>query len=118
MPLQTKILWSPGKGTSIKYVTLFWINFEPPLLVTLCHTSRNLLKNVTHLGPPTFSSTCIHSYILTSLQKVCLSSRGFLFGEFCPGCFVWKVLSGVVLFVPPSVTIHLLQQKVKHHFQF
>src|SRR6218665_2726723 len=36
-------------------------------------------------------------------------SQRFLSGGFCPGWF---------LSVPPSVTIHLLQQKVKHHFKF
>src|SRR6218665_3912758 len=36
-------------------------------------------------------------------------SRRFLSGGFCPGWF---------LSIPPSVTIHLLQQKVKHHFKF
>ena len=37
---------------------------------------------------------------------------------FCQGSFVWKVLSGVVFVRSPSVRIHLLQQKVKHHFKF
>src|SRR6218665_4051358 len=36
-------------GLSIKYVTLFLANFDPP--VTLCHTSRDPQKYVTHLGP-------------------------------------------------------------------
>src|SRR6218665_1335101 len=36
-------------------------------------------------------------------------SGGLLSGRFCPGWF---------LSVPPSVRIHLLQQKVKHHFKF
>jgi len=36
-------------------------------------------------------------------------SEGLWFGWFCHGWF---------LSVPPSVTIHLLQQKVKHHFKF
>src|SRR6218665_1419319 len=35
-------------------------------------------------------------------------SGGLLSGRFCPGWF---------LSVPPSVPIHLLQQKVKHHFK-
>jgi len=34
------------------------------------------------------------------------------------GSFVWKVLSGVVFVRSPFVRIHLLQQKVKHHFNF
>src|SRR6218665_1681422 len=46
------------KGLSIKYVTLFLDNFSPLLPpVTLCHTSQDPLKYVTHLGthPPIFS---------------------------------------------------------------
>ena len=27
-------------GSSIKYITLFWTNFDPSPSVTLCHTSR------------------------------------------------------------------------------
>src|SRR6218665_1619087 len=43
------------QGASIKYVTLFWTNFYPtPPRVTLCHTSRDPPKYVTHLGPPNF----------------------------------------------------------------
>src|SRR6218665_1021842 len=34
------------------------------------------------LDPRIFSSTCIHTYVFT---EGFLSSRGFLFGEFCPG---------------------------------
>src|SRR6218665_1869820 len=42
------------KGPSIKYVTLFLTNFYPPPPDTLCHTSRDPPKYVTHLGPPDF----------------------------------------------------------------
>src|SRR6218665_2049844 len=42
------------------------------------------------------------------VREGCLSD-GLWFGRFCPGWF---------LSIPPSVTIHLLQQKVKHHFKF
>ena len=42
---------------------------------------------------------------------------GFCPGAFVRGSFVWKVLSGVdIVRIPPSVRIHLLQQKVKNHF--
>src|SRR6218665_362539 len=37
----------------------------------------------------------MHTYICL-YREVCLSSRRFLTGGFCPGLFVWKVLSGVV----------------------
>src|SRR6218665_2001450 len=44
----------------------------------------------------------------------CTNSISIVLGGFCPGIFV-RV--GFCPF-PPSVTIHLLQQKVKHHFKF
>src|SRR6218665_1198767 len=43
-----------ASGPSIKYVMLFLANFDPPPPVTLCHTSRDPQKYVTHLGPPRF----------------------------------------------------------------
>src|SRR6218665_3814804 len=101
------------KGPSIKYVTLFWTNFDPP---SFCHTSLDLLKFVTHLGPPILSNTCIHrptclyrGFVLVRggfVRGVCLGVfclEGFVRGGFCPS---------------PSVRIHPLQQKAKHHFQF
>src|SRR6218665_1378316 len=39
----------------------------------------------------------------------CVRGGGLLAGRFCAGWF---------LSIPPSVTIHLLQEKVKHHFKF
>src|SRR6218665_2287378 len=101
------------KGPSIKYVTLFWTNFDSPPSVTLCHTSWNLLKYVTHLGPPIFSSICIH----TCLYRGFVLVRGCFCPGVCLGFFVWKVLSGVGFVCPPSVRIHPLQLKAKHHFQ-
>src|SRR6218665_2059887 len=84
---------------------------------------------VTHPGTPESTSHILDPPFLVGLvQKTrtkapCKNflnySWGFLPGGiFVRGSFVWKVLSGVVLFVPPSVRIHLLQQKVKHHFRF
>src|SRR6218665_51402 len=91
--LKNTHLTSCSRGSFIKYVTLFWTNFDPP--VTLCHTSRDSLKYVTHFGPlPIFGSTCIHTYVFT--VGFVLVRGGFCSGSFCPGHFVWKVLSGVV----------------------
>src|SRR6218665_403201 len=42
------VRYSP-KGPSIKYVTLFWTNFDLPPPVTLCHTSRDTPK-VRHIS--------------------------------------------------------------------
>ena len=89
---------SSHQGPSIKYVTLFLANFDPP---PPCHTLSHIP------GPPRFlcrPSTKIPDK--TPLYKFYLNcSRRFLSEGFCPGWF---------LSVPPSVTIHLLQ----HHFKF
>src|SRR6218665_2908723 len=96
------------KGPSIKYVTLFLANFDPLLplshFVTHPGTPR---KYVTHLGP---SFRFLVGLVQQSWTKVlCTNSISIVRGGFCPGWF---------LSIPPSVTIHLLQQKVKHHFKF
>src|SRR6218665_3866796 len=65
-------LFSTSEGP---YVPLFWTILTP---LPLSHF-------VTHLGPPNFSSTCIHTYVF---RGVCLSSRKFLTGGFCLGWFL------------------------------
>src|SRR6218665_2111973 len=100
----------PLRGAVHKVRHAILDQFRPPLPVTLCHTSRDPLKYVTPIGPPTFSSTCMHAYI-------CLSSRRFLTGGLS-GFFIWKVLNRGGFFRPHSVRIHPLQQNAKHHFQF
>ena len=85
--------------------------FLPPPPVTLCHTSRDPPK-VRHTSrtPPDF--------LVGLVQKSgqgppsCTNSLSIVCGGFCPGgvvrgSLVWKVLSGVVLSIPPSVTIHV-----------
>src|SRR6218665_993591 len=97
-------------GPSIKYVTLFLANFDPP---STCHTLSHIP------GPPESTSHISDPRLLVGLvqkswtkvpctNSISIVRRGFVRG-FCPGWF---------LSVPPSVTIHLLQQKVKHHFKF
>src|SRR6218665_1328844 len=97
-------------GPSIKYVTLFLANFDP---LPLSHF-------VTHLGPPIFSRPSTKIPDKSPLYKFFLScsrwflsegalSEDLLSGRFCP---VW------FLSIPPSVTIHLIQQNIKHHFKF
>src|SRR6218665_1581859 len=96
---------------------LFFANFCPP--VTLCHTSRHPQKVPHTPPPPIFSRPSTKNPDKSPLYKFSLNcSRGFLFGSFVRGSFVWKVLSGVVFIRSPSVRIHLLRQKVKHHFKF
>src|SRR6218665_797111 len=94
--------------------------FYLPPPVTLCHTSREPPK-VRHTSrtPPIFSrpstkipdKSPLYNFHLNCSWRFCPGglSEDLLSGRFCPGWF---------LSVPPSVTIHLLQQKVKHHFIF
>ena len=88
---------------SIKYVTLFCTNFDPPSLChTLSHISEPPLKYVTHLGPLIFSSTCIGPLAKTC-QKYwvgepkyggskgdksdkCMGAAHALGSGTCPGC--------------------------------
>src|SRR6218665_2430968 len=89
-------------------------NFDSPFhlshFVTHPETPQ---KYVTHLGLP------LPRFLVGLVQKtltkaLCTNSfncsRGFLSGVLS---FVWKVLS-----VPPSLRMHVLQQKVKHHLKF
>src|SRR6218665_3545029 len=111
------------KGPSIKYVTLFLANCDPPChTLSLCHTSRHPQKYVTHLGAttPRFLIGLVQE---TRTKAPCTNYLSIVRGGSCPGdfvrgSFVWKVLSEVVFVRTPSVRIHLLQQKVKHHFKF
>src|SRR6218665_2305218 len=94
-------------GPSIKYVTLF-------LAPSLCHTLSHIPgppEGTSHISdPPIFSRTSTKIPDKSPLYKFYLDcSRRFLSGWFCPGWF---------LSVPPSATIDLLQQKVKHHLKF
>src|SRR6218665_1072699 len=93
----------PTRGPSIKYVTLFLANFDPPPFVTLCHTSRDPPK-VRHTSrtPPMFSRPSTENPDKSPLYKFPLNcSRGFLSGGFVRGFFVWKVLFGVVFVHSP-----------------
>src|SRR6218665_321208 len=108
-------------GPSIKYVTLFLANFYPPPPVTLCHTSRDPpAKYVTNLGPPRFLVGLVHK---TRTKAPCKNSSlncswGFLSGGFCQGGLLsGRFYPGWFLSIPLSVRMHLLQQKVKHHFK-
>src|SRR6218665_2345298 len=98
----------------------------PPLPVTLSHTSRDQ-------GPPPESTSHISDPQIfcrpstkSRIKAPCTNSISIVRGGFCPGgfcqgvcCLEGFVRVGFCRSVPPSVTIglHLLQQKVKHHFK-
>src|SRR6218665_2055797 len=108
-------VWVMPKGPSIKYVMLFLANFDPPTPLSHFVTHPGTpQKYVTHHGPPIFSRPSTKNSDKNPLYKFSLNcSRGFF-----KGSLVWKVLFGVVFVRSPSVRIHLLQQKVKHHLKF
>src|SRR6218665_2425051 len=106
----------PTLGAIHKVRHAFLANFDPLPSVTLCHTSPDPPK-VRHTSrtPSRFLVGLVQNpdkktavQILSQLFAGVLS-EGLLSGRFCPGWF---------LSVPPSVIIHMLQQKVKHHFKF
>ena len=70
---------------------------------------------MSHISNPQF--LVVHAYIDMSLQGFVLVRRGFCSGV-CLGFLSGRFCSGWILSVPPSVRIHPLQQKAKHHFQF
>src|SRR6218665_4123918 len=75
----------PGKGPSIKYITLFWPILTPPLpSVTLCHTSRDPpIVGHTSRTPPIFSSPSTKILDKSPLYKFYLNClRRFLPGVF------------------------------------
>src|SRR6218665_409420 len=78
-----------------------------------CHTFSRISNPTIFSRPSTKIPDKSHLY------KFSLNcSRGLLAGGFVRGSFVWKVSSGVVFVRSRSVRIHLLHQKVKHHFKF
>src|SRR6218665_2300974 len=87
-------------GPSIKYVALFWINFDPLLLSHFVIQLGTPVKYVTHLGPPIFSSTHIHRGLHMSLHGVYFNSRGVLFWEFCMGFLSGRFCPGRFLSFP------------------
>src|SRR6218665_2516511 len=90
-------------GPSIKYVTLFWTNFDPlPLSHIVTHLGTPI-KYVAHLGlPRIFSSrpTCIHTVYIFLYREVCLNSRGSCLGSFVRGFLSGRFSSGWFLSVP------------------
>src|SRR6218665_474776 len=82
---------STGMGPSIKYVTLFLANFDPPLPVTLCHTFRDPPK-VRHTSrTPQF---LVHLVQKIRTKAPCTNSLSIVRGGFCPGVLSEGLLSG------------------------
>src|SRR6218665_3965835 len=89
----------------------FW-----PILTPLpCHTLSHIPgppESMSHISDPPPILVGLVQKPRTKVpctNSISIVRGGYLSGGFCPGWF---------LSVPPSVTIHLLQQKVKHHFKF
>src|SRR6218665_3385279 len=98
----------------------FWPILTPPPLSHLVTHPGIPPKYVTHLGPPQFLVGLVQK---TRTKAPCTNSLSIVRGGFCLGVLSGGLLSGRFcsewfLSVPPSVRIHLLQQKVKHHFKF
>src|SRR6218665_2884520 len=71
---------------SIKYVTLFWTNFDSLPCNTLPYMYISGTKSTSQISDHPWILV-VHAYILMSLQGVCFSSRRFLLGEFFAGFF-------------------------------
>src|SRR6218665_3277105 len=75
-------------------------------------------KYVTHLGTPILRRPSTKTG-QNPLYKFCLNcSRGFLFGGFCQGVFVWKVLSGVVFPVLSEYICYIRKLNNSLNFMF
>src|SRR6218665_1095820 len=110
---------SVGTVHKVAYVKLFSANFDPlPLLHFVTH--HGTPQSTSHISdPPDFSRPSTKNLDKSPLYKFSLNcSRGFLSGVLSEGLLSGRFCPGWVLSVSPSIRIHLLQQKVKHHFKF
>src|SRR6218665_3221476 len=99
--------------------------FWPILTPSPCHTFSHIQRHppeVRHTSrtPPICSRPSTKIPDKSPLYKFYFNcSRRFLSeGVLSGGLLSGRFCSGWFLSVPPSVTIHLWQQKVKHHFKF
>src|SRR6218665_2762111 len=101
-------------GPSIKYVTLFWTILTP----SSCHTLSHIpgppkVRHTSRTTPQFFSRPSTKSPDKSPRYKFSLNcSRGFLSGGLSEGLLSGRFCPGWFLSVPPSIRIHLLQQKV------
>src|SRR6218665_2420271 len=104
----TVIITEFASGPSIKHVMLFLANFDP-LPLSHCVPHPGTPQSTSHISdPPIFSRPSTKSPDKSSCTNSLLIVRGVFVQGLCPGWF---------LSIPPSVRIHLLQQKGKHHFK-
>src|SRR6218665_4000439 len=89
----------------------------PLLLSHFVTRSGTPKKYAAHLGPPFLAGLVQKTSTKTSCKNSLSIVHGLLSRVLARGSFVWKVLSGVIFVRSPSVRIHLLQQKAKHHFK-
>ena len=87
-------------GPFIKYVTLFWTNFDPLLSVTRCHTYLDppKVRQISRTRAPPGFQQYMHTYMYICLYRrfalvrgsFCSESfvRGFLSEGFRPGWFL------------------------------
>src|SRR6218665_161556 len=94
--------------------------FLRPPPVTLRPASRGPPESASHISaPPIFRRPSTKTRTKAPLYKFCLNCSQRCLSRGCVrGSFAWKVLYGVAFVRSCSVRIHLLQQKVKHHFKF
>src|SRR6218665_3592786 len=102
------------RGRPLSTSRYFW----PILTTSPCHTLSHIPgppESTSHISdsPPQFLVGLVQksrTKVKSPLYKFFLNCSGrFLSEGFCPGWFLTVLHSG---------TIHLLQQKVKHHFKF
>src|SRR6218665_2794497 len=113
------------EGPSIKYVTVILANFDPsPLSHCVTHPGNPPglhAESTSHISDPTpiFSRSSTKISEKAPVQILSQLFAEVFVREALSGCLLsGRFCTGWFLYVPPSVTIHLLQQKVKYHFKF
>ena len=107
-------------GPSIKYVTLFLANFDPPP-VTLCHTSQYPPESTSHISEP--PARFLVGLVQKSRTKSpCTNSVSLVRGGFCLGVFQgFYCLKGFVRvgFCPfPLLSLYICNRKLNITLNF
>src|SRR6218665_1294131 len=104
-----------GSVHKVRHVIFWPILTASPLSHIVTH-SGTPQKYVTHLGPP--PRFLVRLVQRNRTKAPCTNSLSIVRGGFCPRVFCLQGFVRGGLCPSPSVRIHLLQQKVKHHFKF